>query len=79
MAMPLDYVTAWTMARISHTEGWLRLPEALWGFLTLLAGYKLCLELSGKKQLALFAMLMMALSPILIEYSQELRLPYIWD
>jgi len=73
MAMPLDYVTAWTMARISHTEGWLRLPEALWGFLTLLAGYKLCLELSGKKQLALFAMLMMALSPILIEYSQELR------
>jgi len=73
MAMPLDYVIAWMAAHISHDEGWLRLPEAIWGCLTLLIGYRLCYLLSGKKRVAMFGLLMMALSPILIEYSQELR------
>src|SRR4030095_4306347 len=73
MAMPLDYIIAWITARGSHAEGWLRLPEAIWGFFTLLAGYKLCLKLSANQRVALFAMLMLALSPALIAYSQELR------
>ena len=73
MAMPLDYIVAWSAARGSHAEAWLRLPEAVWGFLTLLVGYSLCLKLSANKRIALFALLMMALSPTLITYSQELR------
>jgi uncharacterized membrane protein len=73
MAMPLDYIIAWIAARWSHAESWLRLPEAIWGFLTLLAGYKLSLRLSANKRVALFSVLMLALSPILIAYSQELR------
>ena len=73
MAMPLDYVIAWGTARLSHAEGWLRLPEALWGILTLLAGYRLSLQLSGSRRIALFALLLLSLSPLLITYSQELR------
>ena len=73
MAMPLDYIVAWSAARGSHAEAWLRLPEAAWGFLMLLVGYRLCLKLSANRRVALFALLMMALSPILITYSQELR------
>jgi mannosyltransferase len=73
MAMPLDYIVAWIMARWSQAEGWLRLPEALWGCFTLLAGYKLSLKLSSNRRVAFFTLLMLALSPILITYSQELR------
>lgn len=73
MAMPLDYIVAWITARWSQAEGWLRLPEAVWGFFTLLAGYKLSLKLSSNRRVALFSLLMLALSPILITYSQELR------
>lgn len=73
MAMPLDYVVAWLTARISHAEGWLRLPEAIWGCLTLWAGYKLYTKLGDNQRVARLALLMLALSPILIEYSQELR------
>jgi hypothetical protein len=73
MAMPLDYVIAWSAAQRSQAEAWLRLPEAVWGFITLLVGYQLCLKLSANRRVALFALLMMALSPVLITYSQELR------
>lgn len=73
MAMPLDYVIVWIAARFSQSEGWLRLPEALWGFLLLPVGYKLSLRLSGSQRVAGFALLLLALSPILISYSQELR------
>jgi hypothetical protein len=73
MAMPLDYVVAWLMAHLSHNEWILRLPEALWGSLTLLAGYALYLTLGRNQKSALIGTLLLALSPILIEYSQELR------
>lgn len=73
MAMPLDYVIAWIAARFSHAEGWLRLSEALWGCMLLPVGYKLSLKLSGSKRIASFTLLLLALSPILIMYSQELR------
>ena len=73
MAMPMDYVIAWIMAKFSHSEGFLRLPEVLWGTMTLLAGYQLCDALFAKQVTSLFAMFIMSLSQILIKYSQELR------
>ena len=73
MAMPLDYVIAWFVARFSHDEAFLRLPEALWGTATLLAGYLLFTELTKRKEVAIFATFLLAVSPILIKYSQELR------
>ncbi|NOY99194.1 MAG: phospholipid carrier-dependent glycosyltransferase [Chloroflexi bacterium] len=73
MAMPLDYVVAWVVAKISHEEGWLRLPEAIWGTLTLPASYLLFKELSDHKKTVLLATFLLAISPIHIQYSQELR------
>lgn len=73
MAMPLDYIVVWMAARLSQDEGWLRLPAAVWGFLTLLAGYQLAMQLSGSRRVARLALLMLALSPMLVAYSQELR------
>lgn len=72
MAMPLDYVVAWLMAHISFSEGWLRLPEVLWGTLSLAAGYLLYRQLLEERT-ALLGTFLLALSPIWIEYSQELR------
>jgi 4-amino-4-deoxy-L-arabinose transferase-like glycosyltransferase len=72
MAMPLDYILVWGMGRFSTSEGWLRLPEALWGTLTLIAAYFLYRDQIGNRA-ALWGMLMLALSPMLIKYSQELR------
>lgn len=72
MAMPLDYVIAWLMAHISIAEGWLRLPEAIWGTLSLVAGFLLYREFLEERA-ALIATFLLALSPALIEYSQELR------
>ena len=72
MAMPLDYVIAWLMAQVSSSEGWLRLPEAVWGTLSLAAGYLLYRQLL-EERVAFIATFMVAISPALIEYSQELR------
>jgi hypothetical protein len=72
MAMPLDYVIAWLMARVSSSEGWLRLPEAAWGTLSLAAGYWLYRQLV-EERVALIAVFVLTISPALIEYSQELR------
>jgi 4-amino-4-deoxy-L-arabinose transferase-like glycosyltransferase len=60
------------MARVSSSEGWLRLPEAIWGTLSLAAGYLLYRQLV-EERVALVAMFLLAISPALIEYSQELR------
>jgi len=73
MAMPLDYAVAWFSARFSNDEAVLRFPEAVWGTATLLAGYFLFTELSKRKGTALFATFLLAVSPTLIKYSQELR------
>jgi dolichyl-phosphate-mannose-protein mannosyltransferase len=72
MAMPLDYVVAWLMAHVSVSEGWLRFPEALWGTLSLAAGFLLYRQLLEERA-AFIATFLLALSPVLIEYSQELR------
>ena len=72
MAMPLDYVVAWGMGHFSTSEGWLRLPEALWGTLTLLIAYFLYRDHISKRATYL-GILLLAISPMMIKYSQELR------
>jgi uncharacterized membrane protein len=71
-AMPLDYVIAWGMARVSLNEGWMRLPSVLWGTLTLLASAVLFRKLVGDRA-AVIGTLLLALSPMHVYFSQELR------
>ncbi len=72
VAMPLDYVIAWGMARVSLDEGWMRLPSVFWGTLTLLVCAGFFRELVGERS-ALIGLSLLALSPMHIYYSQELR------
>jgi 4-amino-4-deoxy-L-arabinose transferase-like glycosyltransferase len=72
MAMPLDYAVTWLISRIGAGNAILRLPSALWGTLTIPVCYLLFKEMTDKKT-ALFSVLLLALSPFHIQYSQELR------
>lgn len=72
MAVPLDYAITWLVGQRCNTETCLRLPPALWGTLALPVGYLLCRELFDART-ARRAALLMALSPFLVQYSQELR------
>lgn len=72
MAVPLDYAVTWLVGQRCNSEACLRLPPALWGTLALPVGYLLCRELFDART-ARRAALLMALSPFLIQYSQELR------
>lgn len=72
MAMPMDYLVAWFMGRNAITEGWLRLPAALWGTLTLPAAFFLYRQMLNRHA-ATWGVFLLALSPVLIMYSQELR------
>ena len=72
MAMPLDYLVVWLVGRISLDEAVLRLPAALWGCLSLLLAFRLYRRFVPAS-VALLGMLVLALSPLHIQYSQELR------
>ena len=71
-AMPLDYVVAWIFGQISVNEGFLRLPEAIWGVAGIWSVYFFATKILHKK-FALFTSLMVALAPTHIYVSQELR------
>lgn len=72
MSMPLDYIVAWGVAHISQSEAVLRLPSVLWGSLTLLAAYFLYREITDHHT-AVLGMFLLALTPVHIRYSQELK------
>jgi len=72
MAMPLDYLFGWVVARLDTSEGTLRLTSVMWGTLTILSGYALFSRLASRR-VAMWAALLLALSPIQVQYSQELR------
>ncbi len=72
MAVPLDYVIVWAVSHLGSGEAILRLPAAWWGTLTLLAAYALFRKLAGER-IALLGSALLAVSPFLIQYSQELR------
>jgi uncharacterized membrane protein len=72
MAMPLDYLVVWLVARIRVDEAALRLPAVLWGIASLAAAYVLSRRIAPRST-ALWGLLLLALSPLHIQYSQELR------
>jgi len=72
MSMPLDYAVAWGVARLSQSESILRLPSVIWGTLTLFAVYFLYREITNEYT-AFLGMFLLALTPIHIRYSQELK------
>jgi uncharacterized membrane protein len=72
MAMPLDYLVIRGVTRISLYEFVLRLPAAIFGCLALIVCYRLFHRLAGKR-IALLATLLLALSPLHVMYSQEVR------
>ncbi len=72
MAMPLDYVTNWLLTRGCQSEACLRLPAALWGAFTIPLSILLFRRLAGFR-VAILAAALLAVSPIHLNYSQELR------
>lgn len=72
MAMPLDYILGWLMTRSCQNEACLRLPAALWGALTIPVSYLLFRQMIDSR-VAIFGIFLLALSPLHIYYSQELR------
>ena len=70
--MPLDFVVVWLFAHLGTQEAILRLPAVIWGVLSIIVAYRLFSRLTDK-QTALFAVLLLALSPFHIRYSQEVR------
>lgn len=72
MGMPLHYLQTWLAGKIGLQNEWLRLPDAIWGSLTILVGYRLARHYL-EKPAAVLTVALMATSPLLIRYSQELR------
>jgi len=72
LAMPLDYLVVWLVGRVSLTEAALRLPAALFGCASLLLAYHLYRRFVPALP-ALLAVLVLVLSPLHVQYSQELR------
>lgn len=72
MAMPLDYMVTRFFGTLSATEFVMRFPAVIWGTLSLSVLFVLARRFLGL-QPALLAVLIFALSPIHIRYSQELR------
>lgn len=74
-AMPMDYLVSRLMASISLREGIMRLPSVIWGTFSILVYYVLInqFEIPYKRQIALLVACMLSISPVNIQYSQEMR------
>lgn len=77
MAMPLDYLVTRLMVSMSLDEGWLRIPAVVWGVLAILFLFlsidTLFRNLRGGRIIALLTTFFLAVSPVHIFYSQEIR------
>jgi uncharacterized membrane protein len=73
-AVPLDYLIVHFWIWLGRGEGWVRLPAVFGGTLTLPVAYRLGQAFLGRKAGLLF-MFLLALSPVHVQYSQEVR-PY---
>lgn len=72
-AMPLDYIVTWLFGKLFGLgEFSLRMPSVLWGTLALIPIYHVVKKLSNHS-LSLFVAFFTAVSPLGIQYSQELR------
>jgi mannosyltransferase len=73
MAMPLDYLIAYLTSRVGNSEFILRLPAAIWGILSIVALYFIARDMSEYKAVPFYSAFLLAISPIHVYYSQELR------
>ena len=71
-AAPLDYLITALTVRTSHNEWVLRLPSALWGVLSVYWVYRLGRQVHSEMA-GLIAAFFLAISPLHIQYSQEVR------
>ena len=72
-AAPLDFLLLHFWIRlVGESNRSVQIPAALWGFLTVLFTYLIAVKLRNR-QTALWAMLLMAMSPFHIYFSQEAR------
>jgi len=72
MPTPLDFFVTRMFSNLGTTEFILRLPAAIWGTLTLTL-YFIFIKRYYETKVALFAVWLLTISPLLIQYSQELR------
>lgn len=72
--MPLDYWLTRLLLLWGHSETWLRLPAAFWGVLSIALFYALARRLLPPPG-PLLSTLLLALAPLAIRYSREMR-PY---
>ncbi|MBK6793229.1 MAG: glycosyltransferase family 39 protein [Anaerolineales bacterium] len=74
-AMPLDYLVTRFMTMFSLQENIIRLPSVLWGSLSIFAYYILInqINIPYKRQVALLTAFLISVSPVNIQYSQEVR------
>ena len=72
MPTPLDFFVTRMFSNLGTTEFILRLPAAIWGTLTLTL-YFIFIKRYYETKVALFAVWLLAISPLHIQYSQELR------
>lgn len=73
MAMPLDYFVAYLVSKLGQSEFLLRLPSAIWGSFSILVLFRIVYRVSGKTSTAALTAFLLVVSPIHIQYSQELR------
>lgn len=73
MALPLDYLVTRIAATIGETEFVMRFGSAIWGTVAIAIIYSLTSYLSRSNFTALLSAFILALSPVHIYYSQELR------
>ena len=71
-SMPLDYIIIWFMGRVSLSEGWLRVPEAMWGIAAVGILFLFARQVAGR-YIAHVSALFLALAQVHIYFSQELR------
>lgn len=74
-AMPLDYLVTRFVVMFSRKEGMVRLPAVIWGALSIVVYFMLInqIDIPHKKQTALLLAFLISISPVNIQYSQEVR------
>ena len=72
MAMPFDYLTNWVLTQSCLSEACFRFPSVIWGTLTIPVSYLLFRRIKNPR-IGLLAAMLLAVFPLHIHYSQELR------
>lgn len=73
VAPPLDYLVTVFARMLGENEFILRFPAAMWGILVIPAAFALAQRVTHRKRISYFAALFVAVAPMLVRYSQEVR------